>query len=162
MAGEKEVLRKISSNASLHEENVMKKNLVTMYENSRFNTSHESLLANLEKFVTAVNTMSHIVMVPSRLLDIEPQEEEDSATSSNASDTSSNSGFEQLNLYDAYRLLMDAKENLIWGKDTTLQHDDQLSKKFKYHLDSLNALVAHFADLADDLTVKYQNQTGLE
>ena len=153
-------LRKISSTASLHEENVMKKNIGSMYENSRVKLSHESLLANLEKFMKAVNTMSHVVMVPSRLLDIEAEEEV--AVSSNASDTSSNSGFEQLNLYDAYRLIIDAKENLIWGKDTTLQHDDQLSKKFKYHLDSLNALVAHFADLADDLTIKYQNQTGLE
>ena len=138
----------------------MKRNIGSMYD-SRVKSSHESLLANLEKFMKAVNTMSHVVMVPSRLLDIEAEEE--AAVSSNASDTSSNSGFEQqLNLYDAYRLIIDAKENLIWGKDTTLQHDDQLSKKFKNHLDSLNALVAHFAELADDLTIKYQNQTGLE
>lgn len=159
MNQEEQKLRKISSQASLHEENIMKRNIGTMYENSRFNTSHESLLANLEKFMKAVKTMSNIVMIPSRLLDIEPEEE---IVSSNSSDTSSNSGFEQLNLYDAYRLIIDAKENLIWGKDTTLSHDDQLSKKFKYHLDSLNALVAHFAELADDLTIKYQNQTGLE
>jgi len=157
------VMRKISSTASLHEENVMKTTIASMYENSRFNTSHESILSNLEKFLKSVNTMSHIVMIPSKLMDIEPDEEpETSNSSSNASETSSNSGFEQVNLYDAYRILMDAKENLIWGRDTTLEHDDQLSKKFKYHLDSLNSLVAHFAELADELTVKYQTQTGLE
>src|SRR6185503_10876768 len=101
------------------------------------------------------------VMVPSRLLDIEGEEEIPSCASS-ASDDSSNSGFESLNLYDAYRVLIDAKENLIWNNSGETSHEDELSKKFKYHLDSLNALVANFAELADELTAKYQEQTGLD
>ena len=131
-----------------------------MYENSKWNTSHESLLSNLERFLKSVNTMSHVVMVPSRLLDVENEEEE--VPASNASDSSSNSGAEPLNMYDAYRLLMDAKEDLIWSRDTTLTNSDDLSKKFKYHLNALNTLVAHFADLADELTVKYQTQMGMD
>lgn len=133
----------------------MKKNIADMYENSKWNTSHESLLSNLERFLKSVNTMSHVVMVPSRLLDVENEEEEDVPASS-ASDTSSNSGLEQLNMYEAFRVLMDAKEDLIWSRDTTLNHNDDLSKRFKYHLNALNGLVAHFADLADDLTIKYE------
>ena len=157
---EQNVLRKISSTSSLRDENTMKRNIACMYENSKWNTSHESLLSNLERFLKSVNTMSHVVMVPSRLLDVESEEEE--APASNVSDTSSNSGIEQLNMYEAYRLLMDAKEDLIWSRDTTLTNNDDLSKKFKYHLNALNGLVAHFADLADELTVKYQTQMGMD
>jgi ribosomal protein L18E len=159
---QKSVLRKISSTASLRDENTMKRNIACMYEDSKWNTAQESLLSNLERFLKSVNTMGHVVMVPSRLLDIENEEEESITTSSSASDTSSNSGIEQMNMYDAFRTLSDAKDDLIWGttrdRENELVFDDELSKKFKYHLNALNGLVAHFSDLADELTLKYQTQ----
>lgn len=58
----------------MHDFNVMRRNIEHMYESSHYNTSHESLLANLERFIKSVNTMAHTVMIPSRLMDLQVDE----------------------------------------------------------------------------------------
>lgn len=57
----------------MHEFNTMRRNIEQMYE-STYNTSHESLLSNLERFIKSVNTMAHTVMIPSRLMDLQVDE----------------------------------------------------------------------------------------
>lgn len=71
---QEKILRKISSTTSMHEFNIMRRNIEQMYESSVYNTSHESLLANLERFIKSTNTMTHTVMIPSRLMDLQIDE----------------------------------------------------------------------------------------
>lgn len=71
---QEKILRKISSTTSMNDLNVMRRNIEHMYESSHYNLSHESLLANLERFIKSVNTMAHTVMIPSRLMDLQVDE----------------------------------------------------------------------------------------
>lgn len=151
-------LRKISTaTGSLHEENVMKANIADLYQNDKFTTSNESILSTIDRFLKSVNTMSHVVMVPSKLVDLESDEED---VSSNASSDGSE---KSVNLYDNYRMLVDAKDDLVWRTDIVrLPESDLTREQFKYHLDCLNSIMTHFSDVADHLTKKYKSETGLD
>ena len=151
-------LRKISTaTGSLHEENVMKASIADCYQNEKFTTSNESLLSTIDRFLKSVNTMSHTVMVPSKLVDIESDEED---VSSNASSDGSE---KSTSAYESYRMLVDAKDDLVWRTDVVrLQFSELTREQFKYHLDCLNSIMTHFSDLAEHLTKKYENQTGFE
>lgn len=151
-------LRKISTaTGSLHEENVMKASIADLYQNEKFTTSNESLLSTIDRFLKSVNTMSHIVMVPSKLVDLESDEEDVSSNSS--SDGSEKS----VSAYESFKMLTDAKDDLVWRTDVVRLSDSEMTREqFKYHLDCLNSIMTHFSDIADHLTQKYQNETGLE
>lgn len=151
-------LRKISTaTGSLHDENTMKASIADLYQNEKFTTSNESLLSTIDRFLKSVNTMSHVVMVPSKLVDIESDEED---LSSNASSDGSD---KSVNLHDSFKMLVDAKDDLVWRTDVVrLPDHDMTREQFKYHLDCLNSIMHHFSDVAEQLTKKYQNETGLE
>lgn len=63
-----------------------------------------------------------------------------------------------ITLYDNYRMLMQAKEELLWGSAVSSSLDDSpISAQFRANLRQLNILLTQFAEMADFLTNKYQN-----
>lgn len=96
-------------------------------------------------------------MVPSKLVDLESDEED---VSSNASSDGSE---KSVNLYDNYRILVDAKDDLVWRTDVVRLSEGELTREqFKYHLDCLNSIMTHFSDVADHLTKKYKSENCLD
>lgn len=157
--------RKIST-GSMYEDNSRKTSTAVMFDATTTNCSHESLVFSMERFFKSVNTMNAIVMVPSRLVDIE-DDDSDEDVSSAASTCSENSATEsnpQRNLFHAYKMLVDAKEDLIWQREDADENNVELpqAKQFKYHLEQLNHLLTEFSDLAEHLTKKYQNAPGIK
>ena len=135
----------------------MKASIADLYQNEKFTTSNVSLLSTIDRFLKSVNTMSHIVMVPSKLVDLESDEED---VSSNASSDGSE---KSVNAYESFKMLTDAKDDLVWRTDVIRLPDSEMTREqFKYHLDCLNSIMTHFSDVADHLTQKYQNETELE
>lgn len=63
-----------------------------------------------------------------------------------------------LTLYDQYRMLMQAKEELMWGTSVNRgeQIDSPLSVQFRSTVNQLNSLLGQFSDMAEFLTTKYQ------
>jgi len=149
----------------MHETNIHKISASNMYENNHYNCSSESLIYSMERFIKSVNTMDSVVMVPSRLFDVEDSlsdtEEEQSSAASSASSTCSDS--DQRNLFQAYKMLVDCKEEIIWRRDEDKTEDiTSEAQQFKHHLHALNTMLNNFANLADHLTNKYQNMPGIK
>ncbi|KAI1289624.1 Mid1-interacting protein 1-like [Halotydeus destructor] len=157
--------RKIST-SSTNEDNMHKILSSTIYETSS-NCSSESLVFAIERFFKSVNTMSSVVMFPSKLVDIEDEPsdtEVEPALSSASSDCSVNSSSECTNLFQVFNMLVTAKNDLVWRRDDPSGPGAQLAEaeQFKYHLESLYALLHNFSNMADHLTDKYQSLPGIK
>ena len=155
----------------MYDDNIRKTSTAVMYDATTTNCSHESLVFSIERFFKSVNTMNSIVMVPSKLVDLEDDASDSegsvdmSSTASVCSDGSDDTtSGQQGNLYNAYKMLVDAKEDLVWSREDAPIPVPELpqAKQFKFHLDSLTSLLSEFSDLADHLTKKYQNAPGIK
>lgn len=138
--------RKISSSSMVYDDMVF--------------CSQESILLAIEKFIQSVSNMNSVVMVPSKLHDLEEEVDDAKPVADGMSSTS-------LNLYNAFKMLSDAKENIIWGGHTTDGEEDidssstVLVTEFREHIHKLQGILNQFTNLADNLSTKYQRQTGI-
>lgn len=145
----------------MYETNLRKISTAAMYDETTTDCGQESILSTMDRFFKSVNTMNSVVMVPSKLVDIDEDASEDEAPGSSASSTCSEPS-SNANLYAAYRMLVDAKEDLIWRRDSNFSAEEmEQARQFKHHLEALNGLLTNFAKLADHLTEKYQNAPGI-
>jgi hypothetical protein len=146
----------------MYEENIHHVTSAALYETELTTGSPQSLLCSLERFFQSVNTMAAVVMVPSKLVDIEEDSESDE---SSASSTCSSDSVMDQNLYQAFKMLVECKQDLMWAdrdKSGVAAAELDEAKQFKHHLDGLNGLLAQFSKLADSLTDKYQNAPGIK
>ncbi|XP_015794088.1 mid1-interacting protein 1-like [Tetranychus urticae] len=143
-----EDMRKISS-CSLH--------------SSDHNYSQESILYALNRFIKSVGNMNNSVLVPNRLQDIDEDLDSksivslcsDDGSTSSLGNSSSGSG----TLHDQYRMIIEAKEDILWGTNLRQPEPSEasISLQFKYHLQQLQQLLNQFADVANHLTAKYES-----
>ena len=110
------------------------------------------------------DSLSHSSSVSSNLMSLE------STGTNTATASSDDSGIQHeqqqqpqqsanSSLYDSYRMLIQAKEQLLWGTNARDDEDDSpLSAQFRESLSEMNRLLTQFADLAEQISDKYQNQ----
>lgn len=121
---------------------------ISLYDQANLSYAQDSILPSISKFINTINSMSQIIMVPSKLHDFECEESDLNDTKSVSSDDSSSlSGSSSVSsnllnlansntdnplsngsttLYDSYRMLMQVKEDLLWGfKDQKLSQSKQ-------------------------------------
>ncbi|XP_053203907.1 mid1-interacting protein 1-B-like [Panonychus citri] len=144
-----EEMRKISS-CSLH--------------SSDHNYSQESILYALNRFIKSVGNMNNSVLVPSKLHDIDDDQLDSKSVMSLSSDDGStsslgNSSTGSGTLHDQYRMIIEAKEDILWGTNLRQPEPSEasISLQFKYHLQQLQQLLNQFADVANHLTAKYES-----
>lgn len=77
-----------------------------------FTCSQQSVLSAMDRFVKAVNNMDSTVLVPSRLQDMEVQNENNKFKCLPA-------GFNNSDVYRFYLMLKDVKNELLWGPTVT-------------------------------------------
>ena len=99
------------------------------------------------------SSLSHSSSISSNLVTFEVAP---SDTANNTSAISSDTNGSTL--YDNYRMLIQAKEELLWGTSANSEEqvDTHQSVQFRHNLNQLNMLLTQFADMADFLTSKYQ------
>lgn len=181
---------------------------ISLYDQANLSYAQDSILPSISKFINTINAMSQIIMVPSKLHDFECEESDlndsksvssdDSASLSGSSSVSSNllnlanSNTDNplsngtTTLYDSYRMLMQVKEDLLWGfkdqklsqskqqldqnnnqvkdeekenkdeKDENDLNDNQIINQFRSNVQQLNTLLKNFSEMAEFLTNKYQ------
>ncbi|XP_018605457.1 mid1-interacting protein 1A [Scleropages formosus] len=126
-----------------------------------------SLFHAMNRFIGAVNNMDQTVMVPSLLRDVPLEVEKDA-------DSGSPSYFHDGNMYSYYVLLKSIRNDMEWGvlqaddrrKDklgvTALEADDEdLEKRFRFHLMGLQAVLSKLTRKAHTLTNRYKQELGI-
>lgn len=120
--------------------------------------SQDSVLYALNRFLKTISNMNDTVLVPCKLHDVDEDQDEKSLTS-----MSSDDGVSSLtaNLFDSYQMLNEAKEDLLWGTNGKQEiNEASPTHQFKHHLTHLQQLLNQFSDVANQLTTKYQSETG--
>lgn len=82
--------------------------------------SQQSVLSAMDRFVLAVDNMNETVMVPSRLMDMSPFDENDSSNNNN---NNFNKG-SAVDLHAFYTMLNSVKTELIWGAGGSIDVDN--------------------------------------
>jgi len=124
-----ESIRKISS-SSLYADNYL--------------ISQDSIISSLNRFLQSVENMNEVVMVPSKLHDLK-------------ADLKVNGSVDISDLYENYKMLVNFKNNILWG---TGQSSENANPQFKHHLQRLHQLLNQYSDIANHLVNKYQSETG--
>lgn len=110
---------------------------ISLYDQATLAYAQDSILPSISRFINSINTMNHVIMVPSKLHDFECEEAGDlndakSVASDEGSLSSSSSVSSNLinlansnpehssltgatSLYDSYRMLIQAKDDILWG-----------------------------------------------
>ncbi|RWS15229.1 mid1-interacting protein 1-B-like protein [Dinothrombium tinctorium] len=129
-----------------------------MYGDTVF-CSHESFVSAMERFITSVDRMNHAVMVPSKLHDLEDNQDTRSVSSMSSDDGS----YMGTNLYDSYRMLVRAKEDMVWGvSEDNKNPNDPIEIQFRHHLQQLQHMLHQFSDLAEHISNRYKIDSGLD
>jgi len=182
---------------------------ISLYEQANLAFSQDSILPSMSRFINSINNMSHVVMIPSKLHDFECEDggdlndaksvaSDEGSTLSSSSSVSSNlinlansnpdnlSSTGQTSLYDSYRMLIQAKDDLLWGfKDQKLMDkskeidqnnnninkddednkenkkdedivDNQIINQFRSNIQQLNTLLNNFSEMAEYIQDKYK------
>lgn len=180
---------------------------ISLYDQASLAYAQDSILPSISRFINSINTMNHVIMVPSKLHDFECEEAGDlndakSVASEEGSLSSSSSVSSNLinlansnpehsslpgatSLYDSYRMLIQAKDDVLWGfnneklaskpaakevdQNNNLKEDDkerktaeedladnQIINQFRSNIQQLNSLLNNFSEMADYLTTKYK------
>ena len=116
---------------------------ISLYDQASLAYAQDSILPSISRFINSINNMNHVIMVPSKLHDFECEDAGDlndakSVASDEGSLSSSSSVSSNLinlansnpehssltgatSLYDSYRMLIQAKDDVLWGfKDEKL------------------------------------------
>ena len=110
---------------------------ISLYDQANLSYAQDSIIPAMSKFINSINNMSHTILIPSKLHDFECEESGDlndtkSVSSDECSLTSSSSVSSNLinlansnpeasnlstgtSLYDSYKMLIQAKDDLLWG-----------------------------------------------
>lgn len=178
---------------------------ISLYDQASLNYAQDSILPSISRFINSINNMNHVIMVPSKLHDFECEDAGDlNDTKSVASDEGSLSSSSSVSsnlinlansnpehssltgatsLYDSYRMLIQAKDDLTWGfkeekpskpavKEVDANNnsvedkenkqtddelaDNQIINQFRSNIQQLNSLLNNFSEMADYLTNKYK------
>lgn len=120
---------------------------ISLYDQASLAFAQDSILPSISRFINSINNMNHVIMIPSKLHDFECEEAGDlndakSVASDEGSLTSSSSVSSNLlnlansnpehssltgatSLYDSYRMLIQAKDDVLWG----FSKDEKLNSK---------------------------------
>ena len=143
----------------------------------REGNGEQSLLTAMNKFVQAVNDMDETVMIPSKLMDISTETNQNSKNALIAVTDSKRKT--PGDLYCFYSMLNAIKGELVRGpkSDEDLEEEqkkemssetrtqaEELSKKtasmFRFHLRGLFSVLGQLTDTAEHITSKYQDDIG--
>ncbi|RWS24648.1 Mid1-interacting protein-like protein [Leptotrombidium deliense] len=139
-------------------ENLRKISSSSMYGDT-INCSQESIVSAIDRFITSVNRMSSAVMVPSKLHDLEDNQDTRSVSSASSDDGS----YISSNLYDTYKMLVRAKDDIVWGPSETKEiANDNVGQQFRHHLQQLQIMLHQFSDLSEYLSLRYKTDSGLD
>ncbi|XP_041051825.1 mid1-interacting protein 1-B-like [Carcharodon carcharias] len=137
-----------------------------MMQITDFKNNRSSLFNALNRFITAVTVMGETIMVPSLLLDL-PVEEEDNHSESNVS--------KQRDMYENYLLLKSIRNDIEWGIPNEQIKSDLESRKareedtdsgdlqrlFHHHVNGLYNVLSKLTLQANHLTNRYTRELGI-
>ena len=140
-----------------------------------------SILGMMKHFIEAVNDMDSTVMIPSRLLDMKFEDNQERMDTNNGNKSLVPKGVESRDLHLYYSLLKTVKRDLVKGtltkkgqsvgseseaesseEDEAAQNEQarQAASLFREHLRGLFNVLEQLTEMAKFLTSKYQHETG--
>jgi len=120
---------------------------ISLYDQANLAFAQDSIIPGISRFINSINNMNQTILIPSKLHDFECEESGDlndakSVISDDGSLSSSSSVSSNLinlansnpetselssgtSLYDSYKMLIQAKDDLLWGFKTDHSLDNQ-------------------------------------
>ncbi|XP_014287667.1 mid1-interacting protein 1-like [Halyomorpha halys] len=90
--------------------------------------SSQSIMKAMEKFVQAVQEMDETILVPSRLMDLEVGDSEDTASlKSQSKKGSERDNLSSTDLFRLYNMVNCVKNELLWGNNKGSPDDDEMT-----------------------------------
>lgn len=122
--------------------------------------SQHSFVFALNRLLRNISTMNQTVLVPSKLHELEDDDQDCKSLCSDSDGHSST----RSNMYEEYQMLNEAKNGLLWAADSDDQTHDlgesSPASQLKYHYQRVQQLLNQLTHVADNITNKYQLETG--